>query len=352
MSHRSRIRAQRRRLAALHFTLLDRLFQNADHSLGAILRLERFSRSVHGAQDRGFHPDAHRTLHPDFLDTAIEMLRRRGYDIMSLDDLRKRLRQAKPSDGRMVAIVVEGADTSFSEFGLPVLRHHAVPFTLFAPTGFMERAADPWRDYVRVLVGRQSQLVLATQDGPVRFACGSVEEKYRAYTALVEFFENLDGRQLQQQVRELCWLYKIDLDDIQAESLMTWADYREVSALDICTPGNAGVDGRAIATLSDGEVRAQFDQAGSVIEAETGVRPASVLYPHSTKGTSDTVAKIAKRLRLKVGITLRPGVIRASNSASAMALPSLRLNGNFQRRRYLGPVLSGLPATLPRIFDT
>jgi peptidoglycan/xylan/chitin deacetylase (PgdA/CDA1 family) len=74
-------------------------------------------------------------IEPAALERQVAYLRRRGYTFRTLSDALAR------EDGRSVVFTFDDAFHSVLERGLPVLRRHRVPATVFVPTDFAEEGA-------------------------------------------------------------------------------------------------------------------------------------------------------------------------------------------------------------------
>ena len=107
--------------------------------LGAILMFHH----VRPSQPRAFDPHRILEITPEFLDSVLGHVRKRGYDIIPINALAERIRNPLPGKPFVVLTFDDGYRDNV-EFALPVLRRHAAPFTMFATTGFADGGAPLW----------------------------------------------------------------------------------------------------------------------------------------------------------------------------------------------------------------
>lgn len=81
--------------------------------------------------------DADLSVTPDALDRQIGHLRSRGWKATTFTDA-----VLGRASGRVLAITFDDAFASVARYAAPILARHGVPATVFAPTSFMDGAAD------------------------------------------------------------------------------------------------------------------------------------------------------------------------------------------------------------------
>ena len=337
------VKTKRNLLAAMHFSGLDRLFQQVDGALGVIFTLHRVS----AQQPPKFDPNAHLSVHPDFLDRSIAMLRKRGFVFVSMDEAVARLR--RPERGsRFASLTFDDAYADFEREALPVLRSHGVPSTVYVAAGLTDGTADLWWEAVAELVRRRQRVLLQTREGPVDLDCTSLGAKMRSFRRIVDhLIEDVEETELARRVRELCWLYKVDVDELQRGELMDWPTLRRLHASDDCVLGAHTVHHYALARLTAKKAREEVIQSAQVMEAALGARPAHFAYPFGyPAAAAHREFEILRRARFRTAVTTRPGMLYEAHAGALHALPRVSLNGHFQRARYLGPLSSGLPSRL------
>ncbi len=96
-------------------------------------------------------------IRPETFKRRLELLRRLGYHVVSLDELAERYAQGKPQEGPLVAITIDdGWHGTYADM-LPQLKRLGMPATLYCDTANLETGspiANVVVDYVCRLAGR------------------------------------------------------------------------------------------------------------------------------------------------------------------------------------------------------
>jgi len=344
----AKTRLTRHALSAMTFTGLDRLYAQLDRELGMILT---FHRVQPGHIDQR-SPNAHLVVEPDFLHDVIRMLEARGVEIVSMDEVRRRI--LKPQDyQRFAALTFDDGYKDNLEHALPVLEACSVPATLFIAPGLIDGTASLWWSGLGELVTQQERFVFAGDKGPVEFDCTTPARAQDSFTALVKYMISaVPENQIQQRVAELCWLYKIDLVQITKDGIMTWDEVRRMADSPLVTIGAHTMSHFHLARLQEGEAFEEMQQSALVLEAELGRKPKHLAFPYGYKSAAGPREfKLASNARFHTAVTTRPGLLFAEHRNHLTALPRISVNGLYQRERYFAPLASGLPSRLKNGFN-
>ncbi len=110
---------------ALALSRLPRLIRAGSSCRGVIFTLHRVLPDAPAA----FSPNAILQIRPAFLEQVIEGVRRRGFDIVSLDEAIERI-EAEKAGKPFVVFTFDDAYRDNLRYALPLLRHYDCPFTL------------------------------------------------------------------------------------------------------------------------------------------------------------------------------------------------------------------------------
>ena len=99
-------------LAALGGSGVDRLYQQLGNELGVILTFHHISPEPEPA----FAPNTHLTINPDFLQTVIDLLRKRGFEFVTMDEAQRRI--ANPRRGRRFAAFTPSKSSALKNINL------------------------------------------------------------------------------------------------------------------------------------------------------------------------------------------------------------------------------------------
>ena len=334
-------------LAGINYSGIDRLFQQYEDALGMIFTLHHVSPQP----EQKFSPNAHLTIHPDFLDAAVRLLKRRSIEIVSLDEARARIQKPR-SEGRFAAFTFDDGYRDNFEHAYPILKHHDVPFTLYVATGLVEGTSDVWWEGVEMLIRQQTRLLVQTDNGPLELDCSNNARKLKGYHQLFSHLSSeISEKERRRKLREICWLYKIDLDAHREQEVMTWPEIRQMNSDPLCTIGAHTVDHFILSRLEAKEVRQEMNRSVEVLTAELGVKPTHFAYPYGMPSAAGPREfDIARGLRFRTAVTTRPGMIYPEHRDHLTALPRISINGLFQRMRYFAPLTSGLPTRMANGF--
>ncbi len=254
--------------------------------------------------------------------------------------------------GRFVCLTFDDGYRDNLEFAYPILKRHAVPFTLYVPSAFADGRGELWWVWLERAIA-----ALDTVDVPVsgtmrHFDCATPtakDETFRTvYWALRELGDEAEMRAI---CRDLAIGAGIDADAVCRELCMGWEELKELATDPLVTIGAHTDTHIMLAKAPEEIVRQEMRTGAERIEAMLGVRPAHFSYPVGDPGCAGRREfEIAEDLGFATAVTTRPGVLFADHARHLTALPRISVNGEFQRLRYLDVLLSGAPTALMNRF--
>src|SRR5262245_3060144 len=306
--------------------------------VGAILTLHH----VRPPRREHFQPNRLLEVTPDFLDQVVRYLRRCRLDLVSLDEMHRRLSEGDLGR-RFVCITIDDGYRDILEWAYPILRRHKVPFAVYLPTSFPDRLGELWWLALEGVVARNKRITLLINGREEGFDCGTVAEKRELFDQLYAWVRSFSTEdELRKAVRDLCGRYQIDIAAFCDDLCMTWEELARLAADPLVTIGAHTVNHVMLAKVSERAARSEMDMSRSVIEAPLGVRPAHLSYPVGDRTSAGPREfRIAAELGFRTAVTTRPGVLFASHRQHLLALPRISLNGEHQQLRYVRVLLSG-----------
>jgi peptidoglycan/xylan/chitin deacetylase (PgdA/CDA1 family) len=330
-------------MEALYFSGSHVLLRPWLGGVGAIMTLHHVRPSRRGQ----FQPNRLLEVTPAFFEKVVRRLRRSGTDLVSLDEMHRRMTE-RDFKKRFVCITFDDGYRDNLEYAYPVLKKYEVPFAIYVATGFIDRVGEMWWLALEALVAKNELLGLRIDGQDRWFNCRTPEEKQEVYQHLYWWLRRLKTEdELRQVVRELAARYLVDTSQYCAELCMTWQELAELAADPLVTIGAHTVNHVMLTKVSEQAVRSELENSRGVIEAALGVRPQHFAYPvgdHTSAGPREF--KIAAELGYKTAVTTRPGVIFKGHAEHLLALPRISLNGEFQRPRYARVLVSGAATSL------
>ena len=163
-------------LETLYFTGAHRMLQPLLGGVGAILTLHH----VRPPRADAFQPNRLLEVSPQFLDDVLTGLRRTNVDIVTLDEMHRRMTECD-FRRRFVCLTFDDGYRDNLQHALPILRKHGAPFTLYVPTSFPDRAGELWWLTLEAVIAKRSLIAIRMEGEDRRYQCDSTEAKYELY---------------------------------------------------------------------------------------------------------------------------------------------------------------------------
>lgn len=185
-------------------------------------------------------------------------------------------------------------------------------------------------------------------DGPHELNCTTTRDKYDSYELLIDHLKHTVFEEDQHRaVRELCWLYRIDLDELTKDLILDWSGVHRLVEDTNCTIGTHSLNHKALSRLTPQDALEEMKRGADILQAELGFRPRHFSYPFGDSETAgDREFSLAREIGFDTAVTNRPGMLFAGHCEHLHALPRIALSGAFQKLRYFAPLTTGLPSRL------
>jgi len=340
--------AIRATLEGLYFSGASRLLGPLSSGIGTIFTLHH----VRPEKADAFQPNALLEIEPDFLETLIEYLRYKKIDLVSLGEVRRRLREQEYSN-HFVAFTLDDGYRDNLEFAWPIFKKHDVPATLFIASSFPEGQGLLWWTLLERVIASSDRVEIEMQKGVTRvFDCASPEAKQKVYEEIYWWLRGLsDETALRQAITTLCERYNVDPLGPCKELCMNWDELKTLSAEPLINIGAHTVSHPMLKKWDAETVKRELMQSGADIQRMLGKKPVDFAYPVGDKTSADAREfSLAKEAGYELAVTTRPGVIFPEHREQMTALPRVSLNGNFQKIRYADVLRSGVPFALRNCF--
>jgi len=325
-------------LESLYFTGAHHWLKPFVGGVGAILTLHHVRPSRPGR----FQPNRLLEITPRFFSRVVEDLRRSGVDLVSLDEMHRRLVEQDFSR-RFVCLTFDDGYRDTLQVAYPILKKEGAPFAVYVATSFPDRLGEFWWLALEAVIARNSRIGL-TIDGQERtFDCASLAEKRALYDELYWWLRARSTEtEMRQVVRNLAAYYGVDIAAFCKELCMSWEELAKLAADPLVTIGAHTVSHPMLAKLPERNARSEMDLSRSVIEAALGARPEHLSFPIGDRTSAGPREfALAAELGFKTAVTTRPGVLFPDHRERLTALPRISLNGEYQRLRYVRVLLSG-----------
>jgi peptidoglycan/xylan/chitin deacetylase (PgdA/CDA1 family) len=330
-------------LETLYFSGAHALMRPFVAGIGAILTLHH----VRPPRPDRFQPNQLLEVTPRFLENVVRWLRRSQLDLVSLDEMHRRLVEGD-FKRRFACLTIDDGYRDTLQWAHPILKANKVPFCVYIPTSFPDRIGELWWLAIEAVVARNQRIVLLVDDRERSFDCATLDEKHHVFDQLYNWVRSLRTEdELRRVVRDLSQRYQVDIAAFCEELCMSWEELGQLAADPLVTIGAHTVNHVMLAKTPERQARAEMAMSRSVIEASLGLRPDHLSYPvGDSTSAGPREFRIAAELGFKTAVTTRPGVLFAEHSAHLTALPRISLNGEHQQSRYVRVLLSGAATAL------
>src|SRR5690349_20781256 len=142
-------------LETLYFSGAHMLLRPFVGGMGMILTLHH----VRPARPDRFQPNRLLEVTPQFLEKICRKLRRSRLDIVSLDEMYRRLTEGG-SKRRFVCFTFDDGYRDNLEFAYPILKKYEIPFGLYIPTSFPDRLGELWWLALEAVIAKNKRIGL------------------------------------------------------------------------------------------------------------------------------------------------------------------------------------------------
>jgi peptidoglycan/xylan/chitin deacetylase (PgdA/CDA1 family) len=325
-------------LNTLYFSGAHKLMQPYVGGVGAIMMLHH----VRPARGDRFRPNAQLEVTPQFLERVVRHLRRAEVDIISLDEMHRRL-TAGDFSRRFACFTFDDGYRDNKQWAYPILKAAGAPFTVYVATSFADRLGKLWWLALEQVIARNDRFSLIMDGRASHVACSDLAAKREVFDTVYWWLRGLPSEQMViDKVADLAARYGVDLAKICTDLCMDWNEIAELARDPLVTIGAHTVNHVMLAKAADGQARNELAMSRSIIAAALGKAPDHLAYPFGDPTTAGPREfRIAAELGFKTAVTTRPGVLFAEHAGHLTALPRISLNGMFQDTRYIPVLMSG-----------
>lgn len=325
-------------LETLYFSAAHHLMRPFVGGVGVILTLHH----VRPLRPERFQPNRLLEVAPEFLEDVVRWIRQSELDLVSLDEMHRRLTEGR-FERRFVCMTIDDGYRDTLEWAYPILVRHRVPFTVYVPTSFPDRLGELWWLVLEAVVAHNTRVALVIDGSEQAFTCGTVAEKRHVFDQLYRWVRSFATEaELRRVVHDLAGRYRVDIAAFCDELCMNWDELGKLATDPLVTIGAHTVNHVMLAKTPESTARSEMDMSRAVIAAALGVRPAHLSYPVGDPASAGPREfRIATELGFKTAVTTRPGVLFPEHRDHLLALPRISLNGEHQQLRHVRVLLSG-----------
>lgn len=333
-------------LYALYYSGLARVFAPVARGRGVIFMLHQ----VGPMDEAAFSPNRILKVTPNFLEGVIKLVKRAGFDIISMDEVQKRLRDGDADQARPFAcFTLDDGYLDNIDHAYPVFKRHNVPFTIYLPTAFADGEGDLWWLVLQNAIAQGAHISTKIDGAPRSFDIRTTEEKDAAFAEIYWWLRVQPEHHARAVVKAIADQVGYDPSPLCSDLVMTWDQARALGEDPLVTFGGHTCAHFALAKLSAQDARREIIDGNARLERELGKPCRHFAYPYGDEGSAgQREFDLVAALGLETAVTTQKGHIQAEHRSQLTALPRISLNGDYQDLRFVDVFLSGVPFALWR----
>jgi len=193
-------------LGALYLTGAHYLLRPIFAGVGAIFMLHH----VRPRRDAEFQPNRHLEIAPEFLRATLMYLRTRDVDIITMDEVHRRLVERNFSR-RFACFTLDDGYRDNRDFALPVLREFDAPSTVYVTSDFAQGTGRLWWIALEMVIAKATSIEAEIGGAAVRLDTSTPAAKQAAFDRLHDWLRGLPGEHdIQREIGALCARYDVD----------------------------------------------------------------------------------------------------------------------------------------------
>lgn len=296
-----------------------------------------------------FSPNRILNVTPEFLEQTIHQVRHLGREIVSLDEVARRLRE-QDSNKKFVCFTLDDGYIDNYTYAAPIFDRLQVPYTVYVATGMPGGTSILWWQHLEDIIQSHEAVDLTVGNERFRLNTRGLSDKYRAYGAVYWALRKAPHTIQQSAIHQMLARYEVNPVGLCKQSAMSWSQLRELSA-GRATIGVHTKNHYALSKLSQEEVCYEAEESRRILAEQLNVQPAHFCYPYGDGGSAGPREfELIAKLGFATATTTRKGVLFPEHRDHLYALPRISLNGDYQNSRYVALFLSGAPFALNNGF--
>jgi peptidoglycan/xylan/chitin deacetylase (PgdA/CDA1 family) len=328
-------------LGALYFSGAHYLLRPIFAGVGAVFMLHH----VRPPRADEFQPNRHLEVTPEFLRAMLTHLRAHGVEIVTMDEVHRRLVERNFSR-RFACLTLDDGYRDNRDFAAPVLRDFDAPFTVYVASDFAQGTGRLWWIALERVIASASVIEAEIGGVAVRLDASTPAAKQAAFDRLHDWLRALPGdHDIQREVSALCTRHGVDELAISGELCLSWDELKRFADEPLLTVGAHSITHCNLAKQTEAIASDEMATSRARIESVVQRPVLHFAYPYGDKVAANAREfALAHAAGFKTAVTTRPGMIFPENAGHMTALPRVSLNGNYQNARIL-PVLTSGAAT-------
>ena len=278
----------------------------------------------------------------DFLDQVVRYVRSKGYDIVTLDEAWRRVREGRSR--RFVSFTFDDGYADAYTQVLPVFQRQQAPFTVYVTTGILERSAEFWWQGLERLILCNDEV--SVPDEPRVYTCRTMAQKVNLFDFICSKC-HADMTGFRPILARLFENNNIGPAELLNTNMLTRDQLRALAADPLVEIGSHSVTHRPLSQLSREEARHEIQESRRILEDLLGREVRHFCYPYGTpQMCGEREFELTRECGYTTGTINWGGNLLPAHRDRPYALPRLNVMGRLQSLSVIALQLSGIPSLL------
>ena len=278
---------------------------------------------------------------PGGLRAILEWVRRRGLDVIRIDEVRQRL--AEPRGKKFIVFTFDDGYRDNLTQALPIFRDFGMPFAVNVTTGFISRSTSVWWYSLEDALTGRPALRFEWESQPREYLLETHEDRMRAFGELSTLIRAQGRTTRDDLIARICAAGSVDPLARTRELMLTWDELKQMVGDWHVNIGSHSQGHYDLNKLTQEEVEEELIDACAELEAKLDFPVRHVAYPF---GGANAVGRrefeVASAAEFTTATTTRCGNLFHEHAWNLLALPRLGLSGNYPPLLRLRNLESGL----------
>ncbi|MBI5070620.1 MAG: polysaccharide deacetylase family protein [Deltaproteobacteria bacterium] len=255
----------------------------------------------------------------DQLSRVLVETRRLGFEIVSLDEVHRRLTEGEHRTP-FAAFTFDDGYADNLHLALPVFREHRAPLCVYVATGLVERTASYWWGALADVVHAHDHIRLPepVPGLPAELEAATLPQKRHAYDTLNDFLHVAPPSVAEQIFRA----HGVDASAVLDRDLLSVAQVRELAAEPLVTIGAHGVRHRPLSALDASDCAEELAASRRILEGWVQRPVVHLAYPFGGPAACGRREfELARSAGYATAVTTRRGNLFPSHREHLHGLP-------------------------------
>src|SRR6202451_738352 len=293
-------------LGALYVTGAHVLLRPIFSGVGAIFMLHH----VRPPREAAFQPNRHLEVTPEFLRAMLSHLRSEAIDIVTMDEVHRRLTE-RDFSRRFACFTLDDGYRDNRDFALPLMREFDAPLTVYVVSDFAEGTGRLWWIALETVIARASSIEANIGGAAVRLDTSTPQAKQAAFDRLDDWLRALPGEQdKRREIAALCARHGVEETAICRELCMSWDELKPFADDPLIGIGAHSVTHCNLARQSREIAGQEMSTSRARIENVVQRPVHHLAYPYGDRiAAGAREFALAQETGFNTAVTTRPGMI-------------------------------------------